>query len=73
MKKDQDYPKILNQNEENEQIIEEPRTVLINQPLNVTQTQNFFVLELKPNTMSKFNLLRFKQALAKKIIKKLNK
>ncbi|CAD8120497.1 unnamed protein product [Paramecium sonneborni] len=73
MKKDQDYPNILNQNEENDKNSEEPQTVIIRQPLNVVETQNFFVLEFKPNTMSQLNLLRFKRSLAKKIIKKLNK
>ncbi|CAD8206476.1 unnamed protein product [Paramecium octaurelia] len=73
MKKEQEYPKLLNKNEEKEQIIEEPHTVLINPPFNLLQTQNIFVFEFKPNAMSQHNLLRFKHALAKKIIKKSNK
>ncbi|CAD8185810.1 unnamed protein product [Paramecium octaurelia] len=70
MKTDQQDTKILNKTQENDEIIEEPRTVLINQPLNLAQTQNLFVFEFKSDSMSKLNLLRFKHSLAKKIIKK---
>ncbi|CAD8182856.1 unnamed protein product [Paramecium pentaurelia] len=73
MKKDQEQQKNQNKNEEDVQNIEEPRTVLINQPFNILQTQKILVFEFKPDTINQLNLLRFKYALAKKIIKKSNK
>ncbi|CAD8092790.1 unnamed protein product [Paramecium primaurelia] len=73
MKTEQNDTKILNKSEENQQSIEEPRTVLINQPLNFVQTQNLFVFEFKSDTLSLIDLLRFKHSLAKKIIKKFKK